>query len=159
MTRLEVNHRTINFKNRILQLRTITAVAKLNGVRPLPFRWRTIAIVAFVSIMGLASTGENGQLAPGLLVGLSGVSFVAYAVWKNLQPRNYWILHVETAAGSSNLLASSDERAIDDGVRAITLAMEADVSFHQSIIINDSTIISDSVVKGSVIHGMAQSNP
>ena len=57
MTKLEVNHRTINFKNRILQLRTITAVAKLNGIRPLPFRWRTIAIVAFVSIMGLAGTG------------------------------------------------------------------------------------------------------
>ncbi len=159
MTKLEVTHRTISFKNRTLQLRTITTVTKLDAIRPLPFRWRTIAIVAFFSFMGLAGTGENGQLGPGMLVGLIGAAFAAFATWKNFQPRNYWILHLETAAGSSNLLASSDERVINDGVRTITLAMEADVSFQQTIVINDSTIISESVVQGSVIHGMARSTP
>ena len=157
MTKLEINHRTINFNNRTLQLRMVTAVSKLYAIRPLPFKWRTVAIVIVISLAGLFGMTGNGQYVPGLLVGLGAAAFAVYAIKENLKPRDYWILHVETASGSSNLVASSDERVIDDAVQAIAAAMEADASYQHTVIINDSTIVSDAVVQGSIINGMAKS--
>jgi hypothetical protein len=157
MAKLDINHRTINFNNRILQLRTITSVAKGHGLKPLPFRLRTLAI-AGLALLGGLSTASNGAPGGGLLISLLAGIFLVYAIKANLKPREYWILHLETASGSSNLLASSDEQAIDNAVRAITVAMEADAAFQQTVIINDSTIVNDAVIKGSVINGMAKSS-
>lgn len=158
MTKLDINHKTINFNNRILQLRMITVVSKLYAIRPLRFKWRTVVIAIFIALVGLFGMTGNGQVAPGLVVGLGAAAFMVYAIKENLKPRDYWILHLETAAGSSNLVASSDEGTIDDAVQAITAAMEADVSYQHTVVINDSTIVNDAVIQGSVINGMARSS-
>lgn len=158
MTKLEINHRTINIKNRTLQLRMITAVSKLHAIRPLRFKWKTVVIAIVIALAGLLGMTGNGQVAAGLIVGLSAAAFAVYAIKENLKPRDYWILHLETAAASSNVVASSDESAIDDAVQAIAAAMEADAPYHHTVTITDSTIVNDAVIEGSLINGMARSN-
>ena len=42
MATLEISNRTINFDNRILNLRTVTAITKLHGKTPRPFKFKQI---------------------------------------------------------------------------------------------------------------------
>lgn len=144
---LEINHRTVKFNNRILQLKMITAVSKVQAVRPLKFKWRTIAIATLFLVAGIFCLLWHRYLGPCLFVTVSACVFVAYATKQNLKPRNYWILHVETASGSSNLLASSDQAVIDDAVRGISAAIKASEAHHDVVVINDSTIVNDAVIQ------------
>jgi hypothetical protein len=70
--------------NRILQLRTITALAKGHGLKPLPFKLRTLGIALLILLGGL-SMGANGAAGEGLLISLPTGIFLAYAIKANLE--------------------------------------------------------------------------
>lgn len=155
MAQLEINHRTVNFNNRILQLRMITSVGKFHGIKPRKFSWLVVVIAIVIAMGGLSMIGDR-QAGVGLVASLGAGAFAFYAIKQNLKPRDYWALKLETASGSSNLLASTDERVIDEAVQSITAAMEADASFQHTVIINDSTIVNDAVIAGSVSNRVAK---
>ena len=148
MAKLEVSHRTINFNHRILNLRTVTSIAKLHGTRAraVPLTKVAFAFVVFcVSILLLRK--EETQTVGGILSLCTILYLVsAYVRDKN---RDLWALHVETAAASDNLLVSKEEKPIDDAVRLITTALESDVAFHNELHISDSMIVNDATITNS----------
>jgi hypothetical protein len=89
---------------------------------------------------------------------LACVGYFAYAVARNSEPRDYWLLRVETASGRSNVVASRDEQSITQAVEVITAALESDVSVHSTITIADSTLVTDSVIQHSNIQNAGRNS-
>jgi hypothetical protein len=156
MAVLVVSNRTINFNNRVLNLRTVTAIEKRHGRSPKPFSTTSIVSSVLICLLALLAMRELNLRVPAFLVVLACVGYVAYAVARNREPRDFWLLRVETASGSSNLLASRDQRSIAEAVSTITAALESDVNVHSTINIADSTLVTDSVIQNSRIENVGQ---
>jgi hypothetical protein len=151
MATLEISNRTINFNNRILNLRTVTSVAKFHGKTPKPFSFGTIGCAGFLLLVALAALGQRESQGVGAIAAICTGAFFLFAIIRNRKPRDFWVLHVETAAASNNLIASRDEQSIDQAVIQITQALESDVTYHSTLHINDSTIVSESVIQNSSV--------
>lgn len=156
MAILVVSNRTIHFNRRVLNLRTVTAIEKRHGRLPKPFSTAGIALSVLIGLLALMFLTVPTLRGPAFLMLLACVGYVAYAVASNREPRDFWLLRVETASGSTNLLASRDERAIAQAVEVIAAALESDVSAQTTITIADSTLIADSVIQNSHIENVAQ---
>lgn len=156
MAVLVVSNRTIHFNNRILNLRTVTAIEKRHGRSPQPFSTASIVGSVLIGFVALLTLPAPQLRAPAFLVVLACVGFFAYAVARNREPRDFWVLRVETASGKSNLLASRDRHKIAEAVAAITNAIESDVGVQHTITISDSTLIADSVIQHSRIENVGQ---
>jgi hypothetical protein len=154
MAVLVVSNRTINFNNRVLNLRTVTAIEKRHGRSPKPFSTASIVSSVLICLFALLVMSAPTLRGPAFLVILACVGYFAYAVARNREPRDFWLLRVETASGSSNLLASRDHRSIAEAVATITAALESDVSVHSTINIADSTLVTDSVIQHSSIENV-----
>jgi Family of unknown function (DUF6232) len=154
MAILEVSNRTIKFRNRILNLRTVTAIEKRHGRSRRPFSTKSLVYAVLFCLLAVLVMGAPYLRAPAFLTVLACVGYFTYAVARNREPRDFWLLRVETAAGSSNVLASRDERAIAEAVSTITAAMESDVDVHSTISIADSTLVMDSVIEHSSIENV-----
>ncbi len=150
MAKLEVSHRTINFNHRILNLRTVTSIAKLHGKRARAVPVRTV-VLAFAGFCGsvLLLRRPDTQSLGAWLCGAS-ILFMVYAYLRD-KNRDLWALHVETAAASNNLLVSREEKPIDEAVLLITTALESDVAFHNELHISDSMIVNESIVTNSTL--------
>ncbi len=129
----------------------MTSVAKLHGKTRRPFQFKPIVFAVLVFLISLAIATQSQERIISSTVTVCTGLFIAFAIWRNTKPRDFWVLHVETAAASSNLLASRDELLIDDAVTKITEAMESDVNFHTSLTINDSNIVSADTIANSPI--------
>lgn len=158
MARLEVSNRTIHFKKKVLNLRTVTAIEKIRARSPRPFAIGSIASSVLICLVALPFLIAPDARIPAFLVVLACVGYFAYAVARNCEPRDYWILRLETASGRSNLLASRDEQSIARAVETITAALESDVSVHSTITIADSTLVTDSVIQHSSIENAGRNS-
>lgn len=156
MARLEVSNRTIQFRKKVLNLRTVTAIEKIRARSRKPFSTGRIVSSAAIGLFALLLIANPVLRGPAFLIVLACVGYFAYAVARNRQPRDFWLLRVETASGRSNLLASRDEQSITDAVAAITAALESDVSVHSAITIADSTLITDSVIQNATIENVGR---
>lgn len=156
MAILEVSNRTIQFKKKVLNLRTVTAIEKIHARSPPPFSSGSIAFSIFVCLLACLFLLAPDARITAFLVILAGVGYIAYAVASNCEPRDYWMLRVESASGRSNLVASRDEQSILRAVEAITAALESDVSVHSTITIADSTLVTDSVIQHSTVQNIGR---
>jgi hypothetical protein len=158
MARLEVSNRTIQFKKKVLNLRTVTAIEKIHARSPRPFAIGSIAASVLICLVALPFLIAPDARIPAFLVVLACVGYFAYAVARNSEPRDYWLLRVETASGRSNVVASRDEQSITQAVEVITAALESDVSVHSTITIADSTLVTDSVIQHSNIQNAGRNS-
>lgn len=159
MAILEVTNRTIKFRRRILNLRTVTSIEKQHGRAPRPFSTGSIALATFIGLLMLPFLVRAASLVPAFAVLAGCAGYVAYAVTINREPRDFWLLRIETAAGSRNLLASRDRHAIDEAVAAIAAALEADErtpNIVYNIDIADSTLVTDSIIEHSTIKNVGR---
>ncbi len=154
MATLEVSNRTINFDGRILNLRTVTSICKMSGKTPRPkvgkkMLYTVILLFAFLAF-GTTDSGQKIGPAGAVLCG----GFLLFFVNLLRKPRQFWVLHLQTAAGANNVLASRDEYAVDEAIGKIRAALESDVAFHSTLNIADSTIVNDSIVQNSTLSNM-----
>jgi hypothetical protein len=149
MATLEISNRTLRFGNRTLNLRTVTTITKLQGKTPRPFSIKHIFYAALAVGASILIATSSDYRTIGVWVALITGAFLVFAIVRNSKPRDFWLLHVETAAASNNLLASRDERSINEAVSRITEALESDVAYSSTVHIADSTIVNDSVISNS----------
>ena len=108
-------------------------------------------VFLFVSLaFAMTDSGQKIGLAGAVLCG----GLLLFCVNLLRKPRQFWVLHLQTAAGANNVLASRDEHAVDKAVAQIRAALESDVAFHSTLNIADSTIVNDSVVQNSTLSNL-----
>ena len=148
---LQVSNRTVNFDGRIYNLRQVSSVSKGHGRIRRPFKAGVLGYSFLAVVASLFVASVNDLRGVGILATVLSVGFLAFVVYRNTRPRDFWVLQLEVAGHYSRLIASRDESAINQAISQVCAALETDAPFQSTVNISGSTIISDSELEGVTI--------
>jgi hypothetical protein len=136
---MTVTNRTISYGGQTWQVPNLTRIFKEVSVPEKPYKWKSIAGMVVVAIIGLFVLGEREIWGLWLLLG--SIAFIIYAKYENSKViPSYW-LSLETASGSTEAFFSYDEQFIDQLIARITEIMDhSDIPANLAVNIDNRTV-------------------
>ena len=148
---LLVTNRTITLNNRVYQIRNITSVGKYVKSPSFFVSMGFIIIGGFLGILCLGNYSE--ELLFLIWIGLILVGIAAIGILERFMKKKKYVLSIETNNGSARLIASENERKIDEIISGINKVMNnQDVPVNMTYNIADGDIINQGDIYGTGVY-------